>query len=163
MRPRNMIDRLGSGSVRTTRRANMSEPMFPDRGGREGARAPKAKCTQPKDAIDGVLRLYAKICRLHHDRDAFPATDEQNGQNRTLFVSRYRSFGAAYARPDSDIDHLRPLLGDLPVPILNGQIRIFSGLFFGFSVIFPTAHKAQIERRARRPRSSSSEIQFRKR
>jgi hypothetical protein len=31
----------------------MSEPMFPNRGGREGARAPKAKCTQPKDAIDG--------------------------------------------------------------------------------------------------------------
>jgi hypothetical protein len=50
----------------------MSEPMFPDRGGREGARAPKAKCTQPKDAIDGVLSLYAKICQLHHDRDAFP-------------------------------------------------------------------------------------------
>ena len=28
IRPRNMIVRLGSGSVRTTRRANMSEPMF---------------------------------------------------------------------------------------------------------------------------------------
>jgi hypothetical protein len=28
MRPRNMIVRLGSGSVRTTRKAHMSEPMF---------------------------------------------------------------------------------------------------------------------------------------
>jgi hypothetical protein len=159
MRPRNMIDRLGSGSVRTTRRANMSEPMFPDRGGREGARAPRAKCTQPKDAIDGFYVCTPKYVSFTTIATLSPSP---TSKIETLFVSRYRSFGAAYARPDSDIDHLRPLLAELPVPILSGQIRIFSGLFFGFSVIFPTAHKAQIERRAPRPRPSSSEIQFRK-
>jgi hypothetical protein len=137
----------------------MSEPMFPNRGGREGARAPKAKCTQPKDAIDGFYVYTPKYVSFTTIATLSPPP---TSKIETLFASRYRSFGAAYARPDSDIDHLRALLAELPVPILSGQIRIFSGLFFGLSVIFPTAHKAQIERRARRPRPSSSEIQFRK-
>lgn len=45
----------------------------------------------PKDAIDGALRLYAKICQLHRHREAYTTTNEPNERNRTHFASRYRS------------------------------------------------------------------------